>query len=82
MLENRPGEAGGGGVGCRALISGRGALISTPQRPCQPWISSPAAVPALQRHITTHDAQLATLLSTVPVTRYYNRATPLPPPRT
>ena len=42
-----------------------GGLIITPAT-----ISSPAAVPALHRLVSTPDAQLATLIPTVPVTRF------------
>ena len=48
---------------CLTQLSG--GLIITPAT-----ISSPAAVPALHRLVSTPDAQLATLVPTVPVTRF------------
>ena len=48
---------------CLTQLSG--GLIITPAT-----ISSPAAVSALQRLFSTHDAQLATLFPTVPLTRF------------
>ena len=59
------------GAGIVPLVAKRptqlsdGLMIVTPGT-----ISSPAAVPALQRLISTPDAQLATLLPAVPVTRF------------
>ena len=48
---------------CLTQLSG--GLIITPAT-----ISSPAAVPALHRLVSTPDAQLATMFPTVPVTRF------------
>ena len=56
----RPGALGGAGRGALILPwgAGRGALVSAPQRPCQPWLRSTRSMRRSYKHSSSRQPTL------------------------